>query len=171
MKTLKTILESSILGDIDDRINNMNNDVVDAGKLGYTFDIDRIIITSSTSTLNMINIRSLRNASKNLPAINDVEKHAIYGGGRLNREKMHLLLKWIDNIDISQFRNDDWSNKSTIKAFNIHLKDLLIKQSILNNPDNITIYVNNIHKGSIFEVFIFHNYRPRDMISIRYNFK
>lgn len=174
MQSLKNILEASILGDIDVNIDKMDSDVENVNKFGYKFTYDSIASLSALERVcNMFNIKGLRNATKLLKPLENGNNPNVlnnrYAYGKLNNEKIKLLLLWLDHVDISKFTNADWTSKSTLREFMAYLSDLAKKQGILNKPQDLVIYVNNVNKNYKMEICIYSLLKTNDMMAIRYN--
>jgi hypothetical protein len=172
MQSLKNILEASILGDINVNIDRMDSDVENLNKFGYNFTFDNIASLSLERVCYMFNIKGLRNATKLLKPLEDGNNPNVlnnkYAYGKLNNEKIKLLLLWLDHVDISKFANADWTSKSTLREFMSYLSDLAKKQGIINKPQDVVIYVNNVNKNYKMEIFIYNLLKTNDMMGIRY---
>ena len=164
MKSIIDVYEG-ILGDIDINIDNMDSDINSLNKLGYNFKFDKIVGDSCDA----FNVRNLRKLVSNIEPLKNGKNPDIasarYMRGKLDNEKIQLVLQWLDNLDISQFSNSDW-NKGTYKEFTRYVLDQAIKQGIFNDPKNITVYCNNLH--SRLEIFIFNLLKTNKMIAFRY---
>lgn len=159
-------LYESILGDIDIRVDNMDSDIKSLEKFGYNFEFDKIV----GDTCSFFNVRNLRKLVSHIEPLTDGKNPDIINGrymrGKLDNEKVKLILLWLDNLNISQFSNADWKNKSTFKEFTAYLMDQAIKQDIFNSPKDIVVYCNNLH-GTL-EIFVWSITKTNSMIAFRY---
>lgn len=134
---MKSLYES-LLSKTKDKIVTTKSDIDNYKYFGYNFVFDSRNSEWGAKSWSMVNIRNLRNVTKDLSWKNP-NGQSLYGD---MSEKLQLFMLWLDNIDISSLDSVDYTDNKFLAGLWDILKAKAKEDGIFNSKrSNIDIMV------------------------------
>jgi hypothetical protein len=173
MKPLTNIMESvnplyeSILDRTKDKVQNSKGMVDRLRYLGgqFKFNPDRSLFRHSD--MSIISVKALTRLTKGMEFKNPDTKTLMEKGFIYYSDKVEVFIKWLDNLDISEFGDVDPNNHADLEKMCGYIKKMMFDEGIFNNPETIKVrsgysdlpkngFYISIHKKTEFSRLLFH---------------
>ena len=172
MKTLTNVMESvtplyeSILGNTKTKVSQTKDDIERLRYFGGQFKFTTKMGLFRHGDMSIISIKALDRLTKRLEFKNPDTKKLMEDGFIYHSDKVEMFVKWLDNLDISEFGDVDVNSNIELGKMCEFIKKKMFDDGLFNKPQIIKVrflradlyngFYISIHKKSEYSRLSFH---------------
>ena len=163
---MKSLYES-ILGNTKTKVGQVKGNIDRLRYLGgqFKFNPDRSLFRHSD--MSIISIRTLERLTKGMEFKNPKTKTLMEKGFIYYSDRVEVFIKWLENLDISEFGDVDPNNHTDLEKMCGYIKKKMFDEGLFNKPDTIKVrsgysdipkngFYISIHKKTEYLRLLFH---------------
>lgn len=145
---MKTLYES-ILGNTKTKVSQVKDDIDRLRYFGGQFKFTTKMGLFRHGDMSIISIKALTRLTKGMEFKNPDTKKLMEDGFIYHSDKVEMFVKWLENLDISEFGDVDPNNGVELGKMGAYIKKRMFDDGLFNKPEIITVrfMYNNIKNG------------------------
>lgn len=142
-------LKESILSNTKDKIQQTKNDIERLRYFGGQFKFNTKEFCGHDDDMSIISVKALTRLTKGMDFKNPDTKTRMKRGFIYHSDKVEMFIKWLENIDISEFGDVDPNNSVELGKMGGYIKKRMFDDGLFNKPEiiNVRFMYNDIKRG------------------------